>query len=595
MSMASSPRWPGPSSPGWRRRTDLGGITSILRLYFATSPSRSLAIVGCLLLAALFEGVGVAALLPLVTVAVGDPAETGAFGATVADVLARLGIGQSLGTLLLVVAGALLLKSLVQAGAMVYVGFAAAERVTELRREVVAALLEARWGFLLRQRTGRLSTVLASECSRAGELYVQTGTLLALSIQSLTYLGVALFVSWQVAIGALVLGSLVMVGLRSFVQYARRNAAKAIAVQRRLLSIFLDALRSVKPLKAMGQERVFSALLNRNISRARRLQRRAALNREAMSSIQEAAGTVMLCAAFYALWTMQVTPLPELLVSSFLLVRILGMLGKLQKAYQRAVVLERAHTATAELIDLSRRDREPAAGTRAPRFERAICFEHVELRHIDALALEDVTLEIPAGRCTVLLGPSGAGKTSIVDLVLGLYRPTAGRVLVDDCPLEEFDLHAWRLGIGYVPQEFVLLHDTIRANVALGDEAYSDADVLRALEQAGAAELVAGLPEGLDTRVAEGGARFSGGERQRIALARALVRKPHLLILDEITSALDEQTAREVAVQIRALIGATTVLAITHRPELLELADVVHRIEKGRLAETERSATGSGA
>lgn len=524
--------------------------------------------------------------------AVGDAADVGAFGAAVSDVLARLGIGQSLGMLLGVVAAALVLKSLVQAGAMVYVGFAAAERVTELRREVVSALLEARWGFLLRQRMGRLSTVLASECSRAGELYVQTGTLLALSLQCLTYVVVALFVSWQVAVGALVLGSLVMVGLRSFVQYARRNAAKAFAVQRRLLSIFLDALRSVKPLKAMGREHAFAALLNRNISRARRLQRRAALNREAMSSIQEAAGTVILCAAFYLLWTMRVTPLPELLVSSFLLVRILGMLGKLQKSYQRAVVLERAHTATAELIEQGRRDREPAAGTRTPRFERAIRFDGVELRHVDALALEDITLEIPARRCTVLLGPSGAGKTSLVDLVLGLYRPTAGRVLVDDCPLEEFDLHAWRTGIGYVPQEFVLLHDTIRANVTLGDETLTDADVLRALEQAGAAALVAELPEGLDTRVAEGGARFSGGERQRIALARALVRRPQLLILDEITSALDEETACEVAAQIRALVGTTTVLAITHRPELLAIADVIHRLEKGRVAETERPGHG---
>lgn len=500
--------------------------------------------------------------------------------------------------LLAVVAAALVLKSLVQAGAMVYVGFAAAERVTALRREVVAALLEARWSFLLRQRMGRLSTVLASECSRAGELYVQTGTLLALSIQGITYLGVALFVSWQVAAGALVLGSLVMVGLRSFVQYARRNAAKSIAVQRRLLSIFLDALRSVKPLKAMGQERAFAALLNRNISRARRLQRRAALNREAMSSIQEAAGTVVLCVAFYLLWRIRVTPLPELLVSSFLLVRILGMLGKLQKAYQRAVVLERAHTETAELIEQGRLDREPAAGTRAPRFERAIRFEGVELRHVDGLALEDVTLEISAGRCTVLLGPSGAGKTSIVDLVLGLYHPTAGRVLVDDCPLENLDLHAWRSDIGYVPQECVLLHDTIRANVALGDETISDADVRYALQQAGAAELVAALPEGLDTRVAEAGARFSGGERQRIALARALARRPRLLILDEITSALDEQTANKVTAQIRALVGTTTVLAITHRPELLAIADVVHRVEKGRIVETERpgrSADGSGA
>jgi ATP-binding cassette, subfamily C, bacterial len=463
----------------------------------------------------------VAVLLPLVTIAVGDPAEGGRLGATVADVLARLGVGTSIGTLLLLVAGALVLKSLVQAAAMVYVGYAAAERVTELRREVVAALLEARWSFLLRQRMGRLSTVLASECSRAGELYVQTGTLLSLAIQCATYVAVALVVSWQVAVGALVVGVLVMAGLRSFVRAARRNAAKSLAVQRRLLSIFLDALRNVKPLKAMGRERAFADLLHRNITRFRRLQRRAALNREAMASLQDAAGVVVVAAAFYPLWTLRVAPLAELLVSSFLLIRILGMLGKLQKAYQRAVVLEYAHASTRELIDAGRRAREATGGAPPPALREGIRLEAVELRHQEGAALEHVTLEVPAGRCTVLLGPSGAGKTSIVDLVLGLYRPTAGRVLVDGRPLDELDLHAWRDGVGYVPQEVFLLHDTVRANVTLGDDSLSDDDVRRALAQAGAGELLAALPEGLDTRVAEGGARLSGGERQRVALARA--------------------------------------------------------------------------
>src|SRR5690606_32143796 len=190
----------------------MGGI---LRLFFAESRARAVAIVACLVVAGVCEALGVAALLPLVTIAVGDPGDTGAFGARVAAALDALGIERSVGPLLAVVAGALILKSLLQAAAMVYVGFASTELVTALRERVVTTLLEARWGFLLGQRMGRLSNVLAAECSRAGELYVQTGLLLSLAIQAALTVAVAFAVSWQVALGGLLVGGAIAAALRS--------------------------------------------------------------------------------------------------------------------------------------------------------------------------------------------------------------------------------------------------------------------------------------------------------------------------------------------------------------------------------------------
>jgi ATP-binding cassette subfamily C protein len=190
-----------------------------------------------------------------------------------------------------------------------------------------------------------------------------------------------------------------------------------------------------------------------------------------------------------------------------------------------------------------------------------------------------VSLEVPAGGVTVLIGPSGVGKTTIADIILGLYRADRGDVLLDGVPLDEIDLQTWRRLIGYVPQELILLHDSVYANVALGNPGIRKADARRGLEIAGAWSFVEGLPEGMMTTVGQGGAKLSGGQRQRIALARALASRPKLLVLDEVTSALDPKTEQEICDKIRTMAEETTILAITHRPTFLEIADRIYRVD----------------
>ena len=198
--------------------------------------------------------------------------------------------------------------------------------------------------------------------------------------------------------------------------------------------------------------------------------------------------------------------------------------------------------------------------------------------------LEDLTLEIPAGCITAIIGGSGAGKTTLTDLLTGLIQPQSGCVRIDGVPLPELDLTRWRHMIGYVPQEILVLHDSVRVNVTLGDPDLSDADVERALQEAGALEFVARLPEGLATSMGERGTLFSGGQRQRIAIARALVHRPKLLILDEATAALDPATEAGVWEAVERLRGKTTVVAISHQPALAGVADRIYRIEDLRAA-----------
>jgi ATP-binding cassette subfamily C protein len=189
-----------------------------------------------------------------------------------------------------------------------------------------------------------------------------------------------------------------------------------------------------------------------------------------------------------------------------------------------------------------------------------------------------------------LQGSSGAGKTTLIDLLIGLHTPSKGTITLDGIALADIDIKQWRRSIGYVPQELSLLHTTIRDNIVLGDPEISENDIIEALDQAGAREFIMAMPEGLDSEVGVMGSRLSGGQRQRIALARALVTKPKLLILDEVTSALDPDTEKSICHKIAALRGQYTTVAITHRPIWTEIATHLYKVERGNVIKVSRTA-----
>jgi ATP-binding cassette subfamily C protein len=210
--------------------------------------------------------------------------------------------------------------------------------------------------------------------------------------------------------------------------------------------------------------------------------------------------------------------------------------------------------------------------------------------------LKNLSLELPKGRFITVNGSSGAGKTTTADLIIGLIRPQEGEVWIDELPLKDVDIRRWRRMIGYVPQETLLLHESVFVNVTLGRKEISDEDVKTALKAAGAWDFVSSLDKGIHSIVGERGSKISGGQRQRIAIARALVNKPQLLILDEATTALDPETERAICDTMTTLSGDVTIFAISHQKALLDAADIAYRLEDGsvKLLNNKKDHSGPG-
>lgn len=205
----------------------------------------------------------------------------------------------------------------------------------------------------------------------------------------------------------------------------------------------------------------------------------------------------------------------------------------------------------------------------------------------DEKILDNVSFTIKGGESTALKGPSGAGKTTTADIILGILKPIEGRVCYDGVDIEKLG-RTWYKHIGYIPQNIYLSDDTIRKNVAFGEERPDEEKIWKALEEAQLKEFIKSLPDGLDARIGENGVRISGGQRQRIGIARALYNDPEILILDEATSALDGETEKAVMESIEYLKGKKTLIIIAHRLSTIENCDVTYEIRDGKVIKEEK-------
>lgn len=557
-------------------------MRTVFRIFFKSDGASPWLTLLCLLSASLFGGIGIATLLPLLTIAT-DSESSSPLVRFSQDLFDRIGLPLAIEPLLVIITVGLALKAALTLAANYYMGYATTEVTARLRRKLIPLSLAARWGWFVQQPSGRLHHALFGLTSSSGTAYGSAARFIAQMLETAAYAVVALIVSWKVALAGALAGLVIAALLDRFVRRTRKAGKKETVRKLELSIIWSNTLGNLKALKAMSRHHDLSRLFDHKILQWRKIARKQVFNREGRTGFQDIIFACLLgMGAYLALIVWQV-PVVELIVIAVVLNRGVRGVGKLQSTFQSVVAHEYPFRELQQLMKEVAAAREPYQGGKLATLTHSCRFEGVDFAYSDKPVLTSVNLELSIGKITVLTGPSGAGKTTIADLLLGLLSPDRGRITVDGVPLSELDVESLRRLTGYVPQESVLLHESVLTNIQLGDPTISVKDVEEALHLAGAWEFVSERPRGMNTIVGERGQSFSGGQRQRLALARALVHQPRLLILDEVTSALDPETERSTCELVRDLSKEIAVLAITHRPAFLEIADEAYELVDGRL------------
>jgi ATP-binding cassette, subfamily C, bacterial len=564
-------------------------ISSLLRI----ARWQLIAAVVIMTVTSLTEGLGVALLFPILQVAgfnLANQGHVGHYTGEVRALLVRSGLRPSLwlASLLLIFMLLMALRSLFSRVQSVLTFRTTLGYELSLGRQLYQAIINADWLFLVRRRSSDFTHALTAELTRVSTCtYLLIGTL-ANAILALVYIAIALKLSAGMTSLVLATGAALLLVSRRWMRAVHESGTAVSESVSEVYAAATEHLQNLKAMKFYDAQTSDLAMYSSLQSTALQQTLESARSQAAAAFWFEAGSLILLGAIIFAsLQILNVAPASILLllaVFTRLFPRLATAQSQLQGFLSELPAFENLMKIYGECVANAEVPGAPGPG---PSLAHEIRLERVGFRYEAdrPLVLQDLSLTIAAGKVTAIVGSSGAGKSTVADLVNGLLSPGTGRVLVDGAELTPQAARAWRRHVGYVAQDTVLFHDTVRANMSWANPEATEPEMRESLALA-AAEFVFELPQGLDTTMGDRGMLLSHGQRQRIALARALLRKPGLLILDEATSALDFDNEKRILDAIDQLKGRTTVLLIAHRVSAIQRADMIYVIENGRVAES---------
>ena len=514
-----------------------------------------------------------------------DPERASVLTNQMAGVMRRLSIPTTLGGFLAV----LLALQLIKSGFAIFVR----HRLLWTRHTVVRNLLmdtfedcfRTRWTFFSQTQHGTILNIFLREMSVVWGAVGAMTLLLASVVQVGCYLVVPFYISWQVTSISLAVALLLTVPFHLFGKVNYRLGKQSSAITNELTALFQQGLGMAKTILGFGNYHKSVRELNRLYDAQGRITCRFMALQAATPLMYEPWGVLVLVVTAFAGRHFGIS-LSEGAMLLWALRNCIPLLGEVTVQKNTLMNFVPSYEQIRQLRARAREFRQPSGPRPFRGFQREIAIERLSFAYPGRpQALHEVTLVVPKGQMVALVGESGSGKTTLVDVVMGLLPPTSGQVTIDGTPLGEFDIDSYRSRIGYVPQESVLFNATIRENLRWAHELATDAEIEEACRQAHADEFIERFPERYETVVGDRGVRLSGGQCQRIALARAILRKPELLMLDEATSSLDTHSERLIQEATEKVAKDTTVIVIAHRLSTIVNADRIYVLERGRIVE----------
>ena len=550
------------------------------------------------LVAALLDGFAIALLIPFLNILFHQPSTAMKSGwisklldATVGSRIVPGDEMHSLRNVIILVLIAVILKNLLVWAAGQF-GAALQEYVTrDLRNAVYRHLAHLPLGYFTQMKAGQILSRVINDTFETRLILTQIVTQ---SLQSaslvIVYIAILFSISWQLSLIALIILPLLGFSLQPMLKRLRRGNLRRGNVHGEMTSVLQETISGIRLVKASGTESYeegrFADGSNKYARSSLKMTRLALVAPPVTEIIGTSIAVLILWIGAWQVLKSGTMTGATLLAFLTLVLRLLQPLKQLSQMRTTAQSSLASAERLFEILDSPaefQRDR----GTReTASFDRDLSFESVSFSYGDAPVLSGINLSASKGEVIALVGPSGSGKSTLVDLIPRFYEPTGGRILLDGIDTREIKLPALRSLTGIVSQETVLFHDSVRSNIAYGaTNRYSQEQIEAAATAANAHEFIMELPRGYDTLLGERGTRLSGGQRQRLAIARALLTDPPILILDEATSALDTESERLVQEAVDRLLQGRTVFVIAHRLSTVTHADQILVLDHGEIVE----------
>lgn len=543
---------------------------------------------------ALFNGVSTALIVPILLNVLGQEVELKGAPPIIQKIITPF---DNLPTVyrLLAMAGVILLIIILKnlAG---YAGTLVSSSLTrklaaDMREDGLRMLLEVDLDFYAKMKVGDLINRLGGEIGRAVGTIGTLIKIVTISITILVFVALLVAISWQLTIASTFLLATVAL-INQFSIHRARLFGKQLSDMSKAYSIrVLEVLNGIRLVKATGNENREYELLSKLIRVREKADFQSQVNDAAITPVSEVTGIIALMLIVLLGRTFFINEIQAVsaIILTYLLVlfRLLPYITQLNNARSQ---LANSAASVEIVVDFLRRDNKPFMSNGSLPYkalEKGIDFQNVSFKYPghESFVLKGINLSIPRGTTLALVGGSGAGKSTLVDLVPRFYEPTSGCINLDGIDLRNYDVKSLRRSMGIVSQDTFLFNDSVLNNIAYGNLNATEEEVISAAKRANAYEFIIKLPKGFDTVIGDRGVLLSGGQRQRLAIARALLQDPDILILDEATSALDTVSERLVQSAIEDLSHNRTTLVIAHRLSTVQKADQIAVLEKGVVVE----------